>query len=80
MFHEAIGPVRKLDEVAPRPSADPPEPHPHSLERDEADALIESRDDPFSTHSPSADKALDQAKEVLPEHALRQLQRRRRKK
>ena len=76
LFHEAIGPVRKLPEpapVAPRPA--PPAPRPRSRERDEAEALHQSRFEPFAASPLGPGDVLEYLREGHTPRLLRQLKR-----
>lgn len=76
LFHEAIGPVRKLAEPvpeAPRPA--PPAPRPRSRERDEAEALHQSRFDPFMASPLGPGDVLEYLRDGYPPRLLRQLKR-----
>lgn len=48
LFHEAIGPVRRIDAPDPPPMAPKPAPRPRQHEADEIAALQQSRSDPFA--------------------------------
>ncbi|MCX7564334.1 Smr/MutS family protein [Xanthomonadaceae bacterium XH05] len=76
LFHEAIGPVRKLPEPVPEPARPaPPAPRPRSHERDEAEALFQSRFEPFAASPLGPGDTLEYLRDGYPPRLLRQLKR-----
>lgn len=76
LFHEAIGPVRKLAEVVEEPPrADPQPPRPRSREVDEALALHQSRFAPFSASPLGPGDVLEYLREGHSPRLLRRLKR-----
>lgn len=75
LFHAAVGPVQKQDEVAPPPRAAPPKPRPRSRERDEADALQQLRTAPFQAAAFGPGDVLEYLREGYPARLLRRLKR-----
>ena len=76
LFHDAIGPVRKLAEAAPEPPrAAPPAPRPRSREHDEALALHQSRFEPFAASPLGPGDVLEYLRDGHPPRLLRQLKR-----
>lgn len=75
LFHEAIGPVRRLAEQAPVPRATPPAPRPRSRELDEAQALHQSRYEPFMASPVGPGDVLEYLRDGYPPRVLRQLKR-----
>lgn len=76
LFHEAIGPVRKLAETVPEPPrAAPPAARPRSRERDEAEALHQSRFEPFAASPLGPGDVLEYLRDGYPPRLLRQLKR-----
>ena len=76
LFHEAIGPVRRLVEPAAEPPrADLPPPRPRSREADEALALHQSRFEPFSASPLGPGDALEYLREGHSPRFLRRLKR-----
>ena len=76
LFHEAIGPVRKLAEpVSEAPRAAPPAPRPRSREADEALALQQSRFDPFAASPLGPGDVLEYLREGHSPRLLRRLKR-----
>jgi DNA-nicking Smr family endonuclease len=76
LFHEAIGPVRRLVEPAAEPPrADLPPPRPRSREADEALALHQSRFEPFSASPLGPGDVLEYLREGHSPRFLRRLKR-----
>jgi len=75
LFHEAIGPVRRLEEQAPAPRPAPPAPRPRSREQDEARALHESRFEPFTASPLGPGDVLEYLRDGHSPRLLRQLKR-----
>lgn len=75
LFHEAIGPVRRLAETAAGPRPPPPSPRPRSRERDEALALEQSRFEPFTASPLGPGDLLEYLAAGHPPRLLRQLKR-----
>ena len=75
LFHEAIGPVRKLDAPEAPPATPRPAPRPRQREADEAAALIQSQRRPFDLPDLALGDTLEYLKEGHPPRLLRQLKR-----
>ena len=76
LFHEAIGPVRKLPEpVAEAPRPEPPAPRPRSREADEDLALRQSRFEPFAAAPLGPGDVLEYLREGHSPRLLRRLKR-----
>lgn len=75
LFHEAIGPVRRLPEVGAAPRAAPPAPRPRSREKDEAQALYDSRFQPFLSSPIGPDEVLEYLADGHSPRLLRELKR-----
>ncbi len=76
LFHEAVGPVRKLSEAAAElPRAEPLAPRPRSREADEALALHQSRFEPFTASPLGPGDVLEYLCEGHPPRILRRLKR-----
>lgn len=75
LFHEAIGPVRRLEGQPPAPRPAPPPPRPRSREQDEALALHESRFEPFTASPLGPGDVLEYLRDGHPPRMLRQLKR-----
>lgn len=75
LFHTAIGPVRKLADVAPAPRPAPPPPRPRSRERDEAEALQQLHTAPFEASLLGPGDLLEYLRDGHPPRLLRRLKR-----
>lgn len=75
LFHEAIGPVRRLDPVAETPTAPRPEPEPRQHDADEALALRQSQIAPFDLPELALGDALEYLKDGHSPRLLRRLRR-----
>lgn len=75
LFHEAIGPVRRIDATPEPPSAPRPMPRPRQREADEAQALHQSQVAPFDLPDLALGDALEYLKDGFPPRLLRRLKR-----
>jgi DNA-nicking Smr family endonuclease len=73
LFRQAIGPVRQLVAPEEAPRAPKPAPLPRQRERDEAQALRESRFDPFGHGEAAFGETLEYLRDGLPPRVLKRL-------
>lgn len=75
LFHEAIGPVRRLEAPPAPPGAPPPAPRPRQREADEAQALRHSRLAPFELPDLTLGDGLEYLRQGHSPRLLRRLRR-----
>lgn len=75
LFHEAIGPIRKLPAVDPAPRRQAPAPRARSREREAAEALRDLHEDPFAAALIGPGDRLEYLRDGSPRHWLRRLKR-----
>lgn len=75
LFHEAIGPVRRMQEVAPRPAAPTPAPLPRQRIADEFQAAVDFKTRPFEFGDMDGSDALAFLRDGYPPRTLRRLKR-----
>jgi len=75
LFRDAIGPVREIAAPAAPPTIPKPEPRARMRERDEAEALQSSREQPFALNDSRASDALAYRRDGISERIWRKLRR-----